>query len=142
MDDEFYNYFPTSTDPETVEGVALDPFIVSEDRDDGGSIDDGVYFPTDDTFDGSGAFPLSDDDDTLGGWWDSFVSGVSSAFTPKPGTTTKPAASSSSSGKSSSTSTNKTTTNSVFSDTGISPLVLFGMGALLLAAVYIGRNTK
>lgn len=155
MDDDggYYNYFPISDDvPDYGEIIALDPFVVTETRGGGdgdGSIDDGATFPNDFIFDDSGAFPISDGDDTLGGWWDSFVGGVASAFTGKPGAPTKPGASSgassggsSSGGKSSSTSTNKTTTSSVFSDTGISPLVLFGMGALLLAAVYVGRNTK
>jgi hypothetical protein len=144
--DEYYNYFPISEDVPDYGGiVALDPFVVSESKGEGdGSIDDGATFPNDFTFDDSGAFPISEGDETLGGWWDSFVNGVSSAISrgrTGPSSGSSSSGGSSSGGKSSTTSTNRTAT-SVISDTGISPLVLFGMGALLLAAVYIGRNTK
>lgn len=145
MDDEvFYNYFPTDTGPTDYgETVTLDPFVVNAGSDTGGSIEDGVTFDNDFGFDNSGAVDLSSSDETLGSWWDSFVSGISSGLN-KP-STQKPATGSSGSSGGSSSSNNKTTTSTqslISTNTGITPVVLIAMGALLLAAVYIGRTTK
>jgi hypothetical protein len=149
MDDDFYNYFPNDTYPDDYGStVVLEPFVVTGTKDtggdDGGGNDD-LWFDNDFQFDDSGANALSDGDETVGGWFDSLFSGVVSALN-KPATN-KPASGAASSGasggKSSSTSnTSKTSTSSVFSNTGITPALLLGVGALLLAAVWIGRNSK
>jgi len=67
-DEEYYNYFPISDTPETVEGITLPDFVVSEDRD---TSED--YTPTEpgqwDNFWGSDSWDTEDQNN----FWDSLT---------------------------------------------------------------------
>ena len=151
MEDEYYNYFPISETPETVEGMTLDPFVVNETRDTGDTGDD--YTPTEpgmwDDFWG----PDSWDADEPGNFWDSlttaFDAGASSALanvkkalTPaqaaaagKPSAGTSGGGSSSSSSKpnQTTTTTSNTTNNFLTSPVAVIAMIFGGIYLLKIA---------
>ena len=134
MEEEYYNYFPLPETPETVEGVTMAPFVVTETRDppednstnDPGSNDWGLYIT---------------DPEQPGNFWDSLVSAfdagagralanIKKAITPAQAAAAgRPSAGSSGGGSPSSTKPNQTTTTTTNTTNNVltSPVAVLAM---------------
>jgi len=143
MGEEYYNYFPISETPDTVEGVTMAPFVVAESRNtqednstnDPGSNDWGPY---------------SENPEQPQNFWDSLVSAfdagagralanIKKAITPAqaaaagPG---RPSAGSSGGGSPSSTKPNQTTTTTTNTTNNVltSPVAIL---AMIFGGIYL-----